>query len=1078
MDHGVRLFEEAKLAADRRGIRSTRRVKRRKRQRLDDLRELLVRNQIIEKDFRPLNNPYDIRAKGLSEKLSNAELATALLHIAKRRGPDFETIEESDAKLSESQSTKSQLSKNRQRLNELKYVCLVQLERLKETGKIRANDNTFTSSDYKNELSKILEVSNIENNLAQEIIEIILRRRSFEHGPGSLKSPTEYGRFKPVEGDLKDEIYDFLLEDSRFLKDSFIFDYKNKEYFINKSGIIVNNKPYNLVDLMRGKCSLFPNEYRAPKQAPSAMKFNLINDLVNLRISTQGDRRLTKEEINKVLDYLKKELRFTKGVNTLLKILNLEDDIVTGFRIDTKDKEIITDYEFIHSKFKSLELTEQEREVLNNISLLDHIAEILTNTKTVESRIDELSKVVDDNLAEKLANLTGFSMYHSLSFKAINELIPEMIENQANQQEIITRTYRNNDTIKELKFDEESILSPATKRSHRQAINVIKELINKYGNFDSIVIETARESNSKAERDSIRDSQKVNKKRRDDALNLIKERYGDEIESQVNITNTLINKIMHYIEQDSKCIYTGDVIDLYSLIFDPTAYEIDHIIPYSISRDNSYNNKVLVTSFTNQQKVNNTPFMAYKKGLFTSSKINNYELFKDMVNSNKKIHRDKKANLLFEKDINSYTVQQSFIERNLNDTRYASRSILNTLQEYFISNDIKTKVYAVRGKNTSYIRGIGIKRWRNEDVKSPLIKDRNKHIHHAIDALIVAGLSRQEYFNARPHIYKYNDLYREKEVITPISYNIERDSYITKLINELNLINYTDTKVSYKIDQMPNKQFFDQTIYSTRNIDGKDFTLRKIKDIYSLTSKDIEDNIIKNKEKLLMYNQDIKTYDLMVQAYEQYKHEKKPFEAFKINNDGVGIRKYSKKGNGPEIKSLRYVDKGLGEHFDISHKYDVKDGKKVVQLSLNPYRADIYKLENGSYKMAIIRYSDLRQLDNERYIIDEEIYNNILSSVGIDKGDQFQFSIYKNTIIKYYTNDEELTYRAIGFSGNRIEVKGLYENYGRYNSEGNFVMDRVRITIGAKNPKKLEKYNVSIIGQTSKVESEPLQLII
>ena len=63
---------------------------------------------------------------------------------------------------------------------------------------------------------------------------------------------------------------------------------------------------------------------------------------------------------------------------------------------------------------------------------------------------------------------------------------------------------------------------------------------------------------------------------------------------------------------------------------------------------------------------------------------------------------------------------------------------------------------------------------------------------------------------------------------------------------------------------MPNKQFFDQTIYSTRNIDGKDFTLRKIKDIYSLTSKDIEDNIIKNKEKLLMYNQDIKTYDLMV----------------------------------------------------------------------------------------------------------------------------------------------------------------------------------------------------------------------
>ena len=85
-------------------------------------------------------------------------MATALL-IAKT-SPDFETIEESDAKLSESQY-KITIIKNRQRLNELKYVCLVQLERLKETGKIRANDNTFTSSDYKNELSKILEFSNI-----------------------------------------------------------------------------------------------------------------------------------------------------------------------------------------------------------------------------------------------------------------------------------------------------------------------------------------------------------------------------------------------------------------------------------------------------------------------------------------------------------------------------------------------------------------------------------------------------------------------------------------------------------------------------------------------------------------------------------------------------------------------------------------------------------------------------------------------------------------------------------------------------------------------------------------------------
>ncbi|MGZ0947475.1 hypothetical protein ACXOJ3_10285, partial [Streptococcus thermophilus] len=51
------------------------------------------------------------------------------------------------------------------------------------------------------------------------------------------------------------------------------------------------------------------------------------------------------------------------------------------------------------------------------------------------------------------------------------------------------------------------------------------------------------------------------------------------------------------------------------------------------------------------------------------------------------------------------------------------------------------------------------------------------------------------------------------------------------------------------------------------------------------------------------------------------------------------IRKYSKKGNGPEIKSFKYYDNLLGRHIDITPK----NSKNIVALrKLNPWRTDVY----------------------------------------------------------------------------------------------------------------------------------------
>lgn len=99
--------------------------------------------------------------------------------------------------------------------------------------------------------------------------------------------------------------------------------------------------------------------------------------------------------------------------------------------------------------------------------------------------------------------------------------------------------------------------------------------------------------------------------------------------------------------------------------------------------------------------------------------------------------------------------------------------------------------------------------------------------------------------------YNYSDLYDEEtgEVfdVLPDKQFIDQRyiSFISDLkniyqeSNQYNLgyitqeqMHYPLIKVSHKIDTKPNRQIADETIYSTRNIEGQDMLVEKIKNIY------------------------------------------------------------------------------------------------------------------------------------------------------------------------------------------------------------------------------------------------------
>lgn len=1075
---GVRLFEEADASNNekRRDSRGKRRLKRRQKQRLEDLKKLLLKEGIISEEFPRINNPYEIRSKGLDEKLNNQELAAAIFHIVKRRGSSLETVE--DEKTKNEKSPKLILNENDKLLKDHKYISRVQLHKLKQDGIIRGINNVFRLGDYVKEAKKIMSNQNLSSQTKEKIIEIIQRKRHYSEGPGNYFSPTPYGRYRELTGSEKGKALEIIKKDhlGEYKKSKFEIECDNNKYIVLKSGKIINKEPLNLIELMRGKCSLYPEKLRAPKMSFSAEVFNLLNDLNNIKINSREDKKITIEEKKKIIEVIKEKGDFKpKGIKGLAKLLDVDVQNITGARTNAKEEQIITEFKGYKKYLKAIET----KEILNNEVKLDEISEILTRSQVVEERVNELKEMgLSEREIQNVANLTGFNGYHALSLKAIYELNKEMLVSGDNQQQIITKkTIEEISESTKLELDDKLILSPVVKRVHREALKVVTALIKEFGPFDRIVIETTREKNSEEEKANISKRNKRNLELKNAAEDILEEiGYNDPInKGQLNL------KLRLYKEQHGKCAYSNLAIDVKQLVNDPRSFEVDHIIPYSISFDNSFNNKVLVMPSVNQLKGNMTPFGYFMSGKASKFPISSFSEFKSYVSLNKSYSKYKRNNLLLEKTMSKFSDREEFLNRNLNDTSYAIREFMATLKRYFKAKDEKTTVVTIKGKQTNLFRGIAIHEWnkshdRNSDVPNPMIKDRDQYMHHAIDALIVAGLSQQKLFR-----YLYNAKKSKEDHIYDMhtgeifESDPRKDSELIKYLKAVSNVEEKDVRFSWKIDSKVNRQFSDETVYSTRIIDEEHVVVKKYKDIYQMKTADLSKIFdSEKKKKLLVYKHDKKTYDIMEAAYNAYKQEPYPFGAF--SNEHGKIRKYSKKGNGPEISNLKYLAYKLKSHKPISSRLKFQPlNKKIVLLQRSPYRIDVYKGTNGEFKFITIRYIDMQEKKNVR-VIDEKKYNGFLEEKGISESFEFIFSLHRNNCIKLIKKGEEekgaKKYRFIGTksdASNTIELKPLEYKSGKDN--------RITPTI-SKNTIDIAKYNVSPIGVMNKVTKEELKLSI
>lgn len=1056
VDYGVRLFKEGTAAenAKRREKRGNRRLKSRRVTRKNDLKKILLNNNIIDSSYTDLPDPYDLRVKGLSEKLTNDELATVLFQICKHRGSSLETIEEDESKSKEVGKTKETLVANDKLLKEGLFVCQIQKKNLEENGRVRGINNNFRTKDYVLELNQILSNQGLNDDLNEKIIDLIIRRRHFDEGPGSEKSPTIYGQWYMENGELKH---------------------------------------IGMIEKMRGKCSVYPDEYRAPKMAYSACLFNLLNDLNNL--SFNGEK-ISKEQKAKVIEIINDKGSITP--KQVAKLLDVEIEEITGFRVNKKEEPIISEFKG-YKELKKILMAHGQGNILDNKNILDDIIDILTRTKVVEDRINSIQNLgaeINYETLKDLANLEGISGYHSMSFKAIYEINNEMLNTELNQMQILhaSNILKINQSSlkgnKKIFADDTAILSPVAKRAQREAMKVVNRLRDIYGEFDSIVVETTREKNSEERKKKIKDTQRYYEAQNKKVIDLMGE--------DARLTYKQRMKIRLYLDQNGKCAYTLKDIDLVTLINDRNAYEIDHIIPISVSLDDSYNNKVLVTHTANQDKGNLTPFAAFNKGKFKDSSKAKFIANSLELRRNKNISRKKLEYLLCDKDISKYDEMKKFISRNLVDTSYANRVVYNTLSTYFKQNDISTKVHTIRGSATHQFRSrINLDKNREED-----------YGHHAIDALIVASLKKQGVIKNLLNNFKMEEMYNDDtgEIYNIVSKDEYFDSSHLAFLTELK--NLKINKFSHKIDTKPNRQIADETIYSTRVIKEQEKLVRKFKDIYDPKFLTLAEDILNDnyKDKYLMAIHDPQTFDTIINIVKNYAEKYKDSTDI-LKKNGVNkysivginplaeykeefgmIKKYSKKENAPFITQIKYLDCNLGNHISITKNYNANN-KNVVLLQISPYRTDFYKSKDGKYKFVTIRYMNIKYSSSSgKHIINQEWYDEEKNKKGIDDTYEFQFSMHRDELIgiikkdgeKYeYANRDNLldtchngvSVEILKFVGTNSDTRNVIEVKPTYKYE----TMRKMPTIG-KSIIELRKYSTDVLGNIYQIKNSLLKL--
>lgn len=301
----------------------------------------------------------------------------------------------------------------------------------------------------------------------------------------------------------------------------------------------------------------------------------------------------------------------------------------------------------------------------------------------------------------------------------------------------------------------DSVRNPMAMRSIFRLRKLINRLLEE-GKIDpetEIHIEFARELNDANKRHAIAEFAKINQKKNDEARKKIIDIMGEEY----NVKDDDILKYILWEEQGHICLYTGRQIAISDFVGNSQKFDIEHTIPRSVGGDSRRMNLTLCDSrFNREIKKTKLPIELSNHDEIIA-RINDWsDKYESLDGQIRKLRgKSKGATTKKQKDDIIYkrhllelqrdywrgkylrftmeSVPEGFSQRQGTDIGVISKYARLYLKSLF------KHVYTVNGIATSDFRKI----WGVQDVYGK--KERVNHVHHCIDAIVVACISRDEY---------------------------------------------------------------------------------------------------------------------------------------------------------------------------------------------------------------------------------------------------------------------------------------------------------------------------------------------
>lgn len=558
----------------------------------------------------------------------------------------------------------------------------------------------------------------------------------------------------------------------------------------------------------------------------SGLKMSQVLKAANLsrdKVSTNFDQFDEKNKEYKNNELLKNPIATCFGANNVKEL----------FKVAKKneiDRDVFISYLLRLNNEKSI--CHYLKEQGCNSDIAKDVAERLT--KSLSFGYAAFSKRAINNILTHLK--TGLTLHYAIMKaygKTLEEIVASHSKNLGNDG-IIHKTPDTN--------------NPLVKNGLKKLRTMINKTTQTLGCAEVIRVEYAREMSSREKTKNAIEQNEKNKTTNDKAIRLLKKEGIDDPKPSEVLRTKLWLESNGLILYPKTASLSFEKIELKKAL-DGRIIEIEHIIPFSLTHNNSFNNKLLCYRRINEEKGDSTYF-DYYNNKFNEKTMK--ELFK--TNEIKALPKNKRDLMQLTK---TQAKKQHKGKRGLQATAEISRNIHSMLSSAFGKENVDV---INTGQLTAALRQL-------MDVNKLLgnaSKNRNDLRHHFIDATMVAMITPKVKYILNDYIC---DKSRNK--------NQKKDKWTKQLSNHINFdaikkslkVELDKMEVTHQAKIKPNGNFEKETIFSpTEKVPfsvGKTqfYVLNKLPLTNIKTEEDLNDLSYDGKVYLTKKNTNQETYD-------------------------------------------------------------------------------------------------------------------------------------------------------------------------------------------------------------------------